>query len=188
MLKILMLVTAGCWFCGQAAAATQEAGLPPNLVPPALPAGAQAGDLAPDYLGISRDNDEVRVSHFQGKALVVTFWASWCGVCVKELPIVEAVRRKWGSERVEVVGVNFHEDSAAWRKAMSRLKGFTMTFTRDRDRASSEAYGVHSLPHVFMIDKNGRIAHTHTGYDESLLPTFVDEINELVVQELGARQ
>ncbi|MFI4970616.1 MAG: TlpA disulfide reductase family protein, partial [Lysobacterales bacterium] len=66
----------------------------------------QAGDAAPDSLGTDRDGKQVRIADYHGKVVVLTFWATWCGYCLKELPILENLQRRLGKARIEVVAIN----------------------------------------------------------------------------------
>lgn len=139
------------------------------------------GDVPPDSLGIDKDKREVKVSDYRGKVVVLTFWATWCGYCLKELPILENVQRKLGPDRVAVVAVNTDKDQDKYRAMRRKMKDFQLTMTVDRgDPDVSAAYEVSGLPHMLMIDKQGKVAFTHVGYSEEMLPRIVDEINELL--------
>jgi len=68
---------------GQAVAAT-----------PSAPAPA-VGDIPPALLGKDRDGHRVDLGEYRGKVVVLTFWASWCGYCLKELPALDALQALW---------------------------------------------------------------------------------------------
>jgi peroxiredoxin len=155
-------------------------GLSAHSAPPASPE-LRAGDVAPDLLGEDRDGNTIRVSDHRGKVVALTFWATWCSYCLKELPILENLQRRLGKARVEVVAVNIDKDRADYIAMRRRLKGFELTMAEDdRKQSVASAYGVSNLPHLVLIDKAGRLARVHVGYAESMLGGFVDEINTLL--------
>ncbi|MEZ5462506.1 MAG: TlpA disulfide reductase family protein [Dokdonella sp.] len=139
------------------------------------------GDVPPDSLGVDKDKREVKISDYRGKVVVLTFWATWCGYCLKELPVLENVQRKLGPDRVAVVAINTDTDQDKYRAMRRKMKDFQLTMTVDRGNPDvSAAYGVSGLPHMLMIDKQGKVAFTHIGYSDEMLPRIVDEINELL--------
>jgi thiol-disulfide isomerase/thioredoxin len=147
-------------------------------------AQVERGKAPPDLLGVDKDKKEVRVSEFHGKVVVLTFWASWCGYCLKELPILENVQRHAGSDRVAVVAINSDKDRSDFLAMRRRMKDYQMIITEDsRDRAIAAEYGVSGYPHMVMVDKQGLVAFTHRGYSEKMLPKLVDEINGLMEED-----
>ena len=79
-------------------------------LPVGLAAGKLApGDVPPPFLGTNLDGDEITTSNFAGKILIVTFWASWCGPCQKELPMLEGIQRVAGKDKVQVVAINIED-------------------------------------------------------------------------------
>lgn len=146
-------------------------------------AASLVGSPAPDALGIDKDNRAIHVSDYRGKVVVLTFWASWCGYCLKELPVLENLQRKVGSDQIAVVAINTDKDHDKYRTMRRRMKDFQLTLTADgKKEGIAEAYGVSGLPHMVLVDKQGRVAYIHIGYSEDALPRFVYEINLLLEQ------
>jgi thiol-disulfide isomerase/thioredoxin len=144
-------------------------------------AQVQVGDAPPDLLGKDRDGTVVHVSTHHGKVVVLTFWATWCGYCLKELPVLENLQRRVGKSRIEVVAINTDKDRAHYVAMRRRLKDFQLTMTADeRDGEVAKHYAVTGLPFIVMINKAGRVAQVHVGYSEKSLGGFVDEINALL--------
>lgn len=143
-------------------------------------AGLNIGDTPPDLLGTSQHDEPVRISDHRGKVVVITFWASWCGYCLKEMPILEGLQQAVGRDRMEVVAINFKESPRMYRSMLRQLKGVGLTMTHDRDGDLSEAFGVEAVPRLFMIDKTGRLAYVHSGYSEESLPRIVEAANLLL--------
>jgi thiol-disulfide isomerase/thioredoxin len=145
------------------------------LTPWTHAADLKAGDPAPDLLGQTMSNDRVTVSQFKGKALVVSFWATWCTYCLKELPILNDLQ-KAGTGRLQVVAVNV-EDRAIFRKVSRALASFDIKQAYDPEDIARDAYGVHGIPHLVVIDREGKIRSIYRGYSESMVPEIVATIN-----------
>ena len=139
-------------------------------------AGPGKGDIAPPVLGTTADGTTIEVPQFKGKVLVVTFWATWCGPCMRELPMLESLQRVAGKEKLQVVAVNI-EDRAVFRKVSQRLTSFQLTVAHDYGKRGSDAYGVNGIPHMVIIDRDGVILKVNRGYSEESLDGILAEIN-----------
>jgi thiol-disulfide isomerase/thioredoxin len=151
-------------------------------------AGALArGDTPPDDLGLDAGGHHVHVGDHRGKVVVVSFWASWCGYCRKELPVLAGLQDAAGKDRVEVIAVNTMDDRDAYLAIRRRLKDVQLTMTRDASGSVGEAYGVRTIPHLFILDREGRIADEYSGYGEDSLQEIVDAVNhEIAVPVTGS--
>jgi thiol-disulfide isomerase/thioredoxin len=139
-------------------------------------AGAQVGEAAPDViLGTTLFGKPAKASDYPGKVVVISFWASWCSPCRKELPILEGLQVE-GKGSIEVVAVNI-ERRDVFQKAAKVLGDLHLTLANDRDDRSQHAYGVKAIPQMVIIGKDGRILDIHKGYGEHSLDGIVDEIN-----------
>ena len=117
-------------------------------------AGAQAtpalGEAPPDYLGKTPDGEEVRISERRGKVVMVSFWASWCGYCRRQFPMLDTFQTRVGRDRLEVILVNFKESARDYRAVRRDLKRSPVTWTHDTDGVISDAYGVRAVPRLFV--------------------------------------
>lgn len=135
------------------------------------------GDVPPPMLGLTHDDDRVQVPDFAGKVVVVTFWATWCPYCLKELPVLENVQNKVGKDRIAVIAVNTEDRAtfrAAWRVLSPTLH---LALLYDVGGAAQKTYGVKTLPHMVIIGRDGRIVKVSHGYSEDSLPAICDDIN-----------
>jgi thiol-disulfide isomerase/thioredoxin len=107
---------------------------------------------------------------------VVSFWATWCPYCLKELPILEGIQKTAGKERTQVIMVNT-ESREVFRKSARIMKDLSLLLAHDSDKRASEAYGVAGIPHMVIIGRNGKILRVHRGYDENSLDAIVADIN-----------
>jgi len=138
------------------------------------------GDIPPSYLGENRSGQEVSLDEMKGKVVIATFWASWCAPCIAEMTVLEKIQRKVGKDKLEVVAVNFKESKKVYSKIKDRLKDMQITMTHDSNGKISRAYGVRSIPHMFIINRIGLVEKIHHGYGEAVLPELVSEINALL--------
>ncbi len=136
-----------------------------------LPAFAalETGDAAPNLLGIDGKGNDVLAEQFKGKVVVVTFWATWCGYCLKELPALNHIQNSVGTDFIQVIAVNQEEEIRTAQSVLRQMKDRKFLAAYDRKGKISESYGVSSLPNLWIIAPDGTIAAHHIGYgDESL--------------------
>jgi len=139
-------------------------------------AAAQVGEAAPDVvLGTTLSGKPAKASDYAGKVVVISFWASWCSPCRKELPILEGLQVT-GKGSIQVVAVNI-ESRDVFQKAAKVLGEMHLILANDRDVRSQRAYDVKAIPQMVIIGKDGRILDIHKGYGENSLNGIVDEIN-----------
>lgn len=136
------------------------------------------GDVPPPGLGHTFEGDDVRLPNYAGKAVIVTFWASWCTYCLKELPILDAVQSKAGKEQMAVIAVNI-EEREVFRRAVRLLRGSVrFELVSDAQGTAQEAFGVRGIPHMVIIGRDGRILNVYHGYSEKSLDAIVADINK----------
>lgn len=142
-------------------------------------AGLAVGATPPDLLGKTPEGDEIRISQFRGRVMVVTFWASWCGPCRRELPVLDQLQRVAG-ERAKVVAVNVKDTPQDYRLIRRQLKDAALTFTYDRSGEIAQGYAVKAYPNLYVIDQRGAIAAVHVGFGDESLAEIVEDINALL--------
>lgn len=154
------------------------AGAAEPVVAPAI------GDIPPQILGTDRNGDAVDLGQLRGKVVVVTFWASWCGYCRKELPALNDMQTRAGPEYFRIVAVNVQDGNDEYRAMTRQMRDYTLTFARDRSGRIAESYGVKSYPNLWIIDPEGRVAGRHIGYGEDSFAEIVDEISRVIQVEV----
>jgi thiol-disulfide isomerase/thioredoxin len=139
-----------------------------------------SGDMPPDVFGKDESGQQISLERHRGKVVVVTFWATWCPYCLKELPVLERIQSLAGKDRVEVIAVNWKEDRDTYRAVKRALKDLTLTLTSDTSGRIGDAYGVEAIPHMLMIGKDGRVDSVRRGYSEESLDDIAADLNRLL--------
>jgi len=159
--KPLVLLLVACLHMLACATARSESGQPDlgyqftALEPPIA---------APDFTLDDMDAKPHALHDYRGKVVLINFWATWCPPCRKEMPALEALYQKLGSESFAVLAVNQWEDADhvfAYTGDLNVFPTFPILF--DPESTISAQYGVKGLPTSFLIDKKGQLVYRAVG-------------------------
>ena len=133
---------------------------------------------APNFTLKSNTGKNIKLSELRGQVVLLNFWASWCGPCRQEMPLLEKLQQRYSALGFTVLGVNVEEDSS---KAKSLLKDIPVSFPIlfDTKNTVSEQYKVSAMPSTVMIDRNGNMRYLHKGYkpgDEAQYKKWVKQL------------
>jgi peroxiredoxin len=117
------------------------------------------GKYAPDFSQRESNGRLIRLSNYQGKYVLVDFWASWCVACRAETPKLIQVYRKFHSKGLEVIGVSLDADRQAWLNAKSHdaLPWINVSDLNGWRNQVSFQYRISSIPSNFLLNKEGKI-------------------------------
>jgi len=124
----------------------------------------------------------VNLDDGSGQVRIISFWATWCAPCMKELPILDAIQKQVGNEYLHVIAVNLEEPRRQFLRAMNVFEDSEITFIHDKRGKVAKRYGVRGIPYMLMLDVDGTVAFKHIGYGESALEGIVRDINYLLVK------
>ncbi len=133
-------------------------------VPPPLPI-LQVGEDAPEWRMKDANGTEQVLSAKRGNIVVIDFWATWCGPCIRAMPELQKIHDRFKAQGVEVYGVNVWEESNAIE--FMKRSGYTYGLLLNGE-AVANAYRVPSLPTLYVIGRDGRIIRQTKGLDDGL--------------------
>ncbi len=129
------------------------------------------GKPAPDFKLQSLDDSPFQLSKQTGKVVVLDFWASWCGPCMKTMPEVDRVVKEVGGDQVELVAVNLQEGKERINTAMGRL-AIAANVLMDVDGEVAQLYQANAIPQTVIIDRNGNVTHLFVGGGAKFVEQF----------------
>jgi peroxiredoxin len=140
---------------------------------------AQTTATAPDFSLTDSDGNVVSLSDMRGKVVLINFWATWCGPCRQEMPILEALYKRYETLGFTLLGVNVEENSS---DAVSFLKETPVTFPilYDPDNNVSRLFDVAAMPSTVIVDREGKMRFLHHGYQPGYENAYQDQIRELI--------
>jgi peroxiredoxin len=144
---------------------------------PAL-AGAPAA-AAPQFSLAARGGQNVSLAQYKGQVVMINFWASWCGPCRQEMPLLESIYKKYNKLGFTMLGVNVEPDSNA---ANAWLKETPVSFPilYDTESKVSKLYDVAGMPTSVIIDRAGKVRLIHRSYRPGDENEYLDSIRSLI--------
>lgn len=118
---------------------------------------------APNFTLKSLSGQNIKLSEQTGNVVMLNFWASWCGPCRKEMPLLNALHKKYKSLGFVILGVNVEQELKLAKSFLADTPvDFPILF--DASNTVSKAYDVIAMPTTVMIDRNGKVRYIHKGY------------------------
>lgn len=156
-------------------------------LPPEHDGGAPAhplvGKPAPEIQGALVDESSFQLSEQTARGVVMLdFWATWCGPCIMELPVLMKVADEFRDRGVSFYAVNIMEDRATVNKCLEDY-GWKLNVVMDPEGKHATAYGVDPIPHLVIIGKGGVIRQVHIGMAPDFENTLRKELNEAIAAE-----
>jgi thiol-disulfide isomerase/thioredoxin len=147
----------------------------------AVPASnaASGSGPAPQFTLDSRAGSKISLAQYKGQVVMLNFWASWCGPCRQEMPLLENIYKKYNKMGFTLIGVNVEPDSKAAEGFLQQTPvSFPVIY--DKDSTVSKAYDVSGMPSTVIIDRKGNIRVLHRGYKPGDENEYLDSIRTLV--------
>ena len=147
----------------------------------AVPAAANnAAGPAPDFALPARGGEQLSLGQFKGQVVMINFWATWCGPCRQEMPLLEGIYRKYKPMGFTMIGVNVEPDPKAAEEWLAKQSPVSFPVAFDTDSKVSKLYKVNGMPNSVIIDRKGNVRLLHRGYKPGDENTYLDQIRALI--------
>jgi thiol-disulfide isomerase/thioredoxin len=142
--------------------------------------GKLQGQVAPDFELQSLDGKTVKLSDFHGKAVLLNFWATWCGPCKIEMPWFVELQKEYGPQGFQIVGVAMDDASPEEIAKFAKQMDVNYPVLLGKEAVGQSYGGVGVLPTTFFIDRDGKLVAREFGLQSRSV--FVDHIKEALSQ------
>lgn len=123
----------------------------------------EVGQQAPNFTLADLEGNEVSLADFEGRPVIINFWATWCGPCRIEMPELQETYEERQEEGLAILAVNMEETPEMVRRFFYDDLRLTFTPLLDRDGDVTDLYGVFNLPTTYFVNPEGTIAAVHRG-------------------------
>ena len=140
--------------------------------------GASAS-LAPSFTLPSRSGDTVVLDKLKGQVVMINFWASWCGPCRQEMPLLDEMYKRYSARGFTLLGVNVESDTKDAEKWLQQMP-VTFPVLFDKENKVSKLYDVNAMPSSVFIDRKGNVRYLHRGYKAGDEGEYLNQIRALL--------
>ena len=138
------------------------------------------GQKAPDFQTQFLNEEEFKLSEQKGKVVILDFWATWCGPCVRALPELQKTASSFNKNKVALFAVNQGESKKVISKFLKKKQLKALSVIMDETQKIGGDYKVKGIPKTVIIDQEGVVRHVHVGFSSGLGERLKDEINKLL--------
>jgi peroxiredoxin len=144
-----------------------------------LASSGLTGQPAPDFALKSSTGENLRLSEYRGDVVMINFWATWCGPCRQEMPLLDDLYNRYERVGFNLLGVNIDDDSG---RAMDMIRELGVNFPVlfDARKEVSKLYEVGSMPVTVIVDREGTVRYVHQGYKPGYEQMYLDQVRSLL--------
>jgi thiol-disulfide isomerase/thioredoxin len=121
----------------------------------------------------------VSLAGLRGQVVLVNFWATWCGPCRKEMPLLEQIHKKYAPLGFTLLGINVEEDTTHMEAFLGDVP-VTFPVLLDPANQVSKLYDVAAMPSTVIIDRKGQVRYIHQGWQPGDESRYQDVIRQLI--------
>ena len=145
----------------------------------AFAAGGDASGPAPSFSLTTLAGQPGSLSQYKGQVVMLNFWATWCGPCQQEIPLLDQMYKKYKPAGFTLIGINVDKEAPAVKELLAR-KPVSYPVLLDPANQVSKAYHVDEMPSSVIIDRKGQIRFIHRGYKPGDENDYQDRIRQLI--------
>jgi thiol-disulfide isomerase/thioredoxin len=142
--------------------------------------GQLIGAIAPDFELQTLDGANFRLSSLRGKAVLLNFWATWCGPCKVEMPWFVELQKEYGPQGFQIIGVAMDDASTDDIAKFAKDMGVDYPILLGKEAVGLSYGGVNVLPTTFFLDRSGKVVAREFGLQSRSV--FVDHIKQALGQ------
>ncbi len=137
------------------------------------------GQKAPDFALKSSTGENLRLSEYRGEVVMLNFWATWCGPCRQEMPLLDDLYNRYERVGFKLLGVNIDDNSQRAIDMMKEL-GVDFPILFDATKDVSKLYEVNAMPVTVILDREGNVRYVHKGYKPGYEEKYLNEVRALL--------
>ena len=141
----------------------------------------KVGTVAPDFVLKSSNGKNLKLSEHRGEVVMINFWATWCGPCRQEMPLLNRLHEQYRKAGFTLLGVSV-DDKPQAAQEMARQLGVGFPVLFDSEKQVSRRYDVDAMPTTLIIDREGKVRYIHRGYRPGYEARYEEQIKELLKQ------
>ncbi|XOV84819.1 MAG: TlpA disulfide reductase family protein [bacterium] len=142
-------------------------------------ANVPIAENAPDFTLKTLEGTNLRLEEHRGEVLLINFWASWCGPCRQEMPILDRLHERYEDTGFAVWGINVEGEEEPAQKLVDKTK-VTFPVLIDEGQAVSELYDLEAMPSTVVVDRDGVVRYIHRGYKPGDEAKYVEVVKKLI--------
>ncbi len=150
----------------------------------ATPISELVGKPAPDFQVKDLKGEELTLEKFRGQVVLLDFWATWCGPCIREMPNVKQTYKKYKDQKFQIIGISLDRSKTALDTYIAR-EGLAWVHYWDKSQKITTQYGVRGIPSTFLLDGEGVIRKTNLR-GRSLETAVAELVKENLAKPAGA--
>lgn len=144
-----------------------------------LGSGLALAEPAPDFTLKSDNGKNIRLAEQRGKVVMINFWASWCGPCRKEMPLLDELYQRYEPAGFTLFGVNVEQNPEAAQRFLEDV-GVSFPILYDPESSVSQRYQVDAMPTTVMVDRDGQVRYVNRGYKDGDEEKYRKQVRELI--------
>ncbi|MEM6708624.1 MAG: TlpA disulfide reductase family protein [Pseudomonadota bacterium] len=144
--------------------------------------GAQAIGVeteAPDFTLKTLGGENLRLEEYRGQVVLINFWASWCGPCRQEMPILDKIHSRYEDAGFAVWGVNVEGKEGPAKKIVDKTN-VRFPVLIDAEQDVSETYDLKAMPTTVVVDRDGVVRYIHRGYKPGDESKYIQVVKDLI--------
>jgi thiol-disulfide isomerase/thioredoxin len=134
---------------------------------------------ASDFALRSLGQENIRLSEQLGEVVILNFWATWCGPCRQEMPLLDAIYSKYRRAGLVLLSINIDEEKEEAAE-MAKTLGVSYPVLMDARNEVAKAYELGTLPLTVLVDREGKVRYVSEGFKPGYEKRYTDKLRELL--------